>query len=196
MRPACAAAAMHVCILQRPRPGAAATHPIVARLARICHSTERGQHVALPGRCCVHTGASHPDEGSVHVPHWVPMRARPRARESTGLAHTLCAWPRRSPQRRHAHSSPTSRARHRSQGHAPSTVPPLSTEVRAVDASSRGWPASAADPGSAASAGVAAEKKCLKFTQLLPCSRGGRSRRPLRKKKNPPLILPTSNPIH
>ena len=119
--------------------------------------------------CCVYVGAS---ARACAALHWVPARAR----ESTGLAHTLCAWPRRSPQRRHAHSSPTSRARHRSQGHAPSTVPPLSTEVRAVDASSRGVPASAADPASAASVGVAAEKKT---------SQGEGSRRPAEKKKSP-----------
>ena len=53
-----AASAVHVCIQQRPRPGAAVTPrpgstPTRSPLTSICHSTERGQWV-----CCAYARAS------------------------------------------------------------------------------------------------------------------------------------------
>ena len=74
-----AATAVHVCIQQRPRPCDAKTRRhIIATpsgLAHICHHTERGQHVAPPGRvcCCVLCV-----RGCEHAPP-LPLGARVRA---------------------------------------------------------------------------------------------------------------------
>ena len=56
--------------------------------------------------CYVYAGASARECAALR---WVPARAR----ERTPLTHSLSTRPRRSPQRHHAHSSPTSRARRR-----------------------------------------------------------------------------------
>ena len=114
------------------------------------------QHRARAAHCttwqsvlCAH-GCERPAEGSARVPHWVPVRARARARERTPLTHSLSTRPRRSPQRHHAHSSPTSRARRR---RAPRTEHGASARLRGASRRRelQRLAVSAADPASAAS---------------------------------------------
>ena len=48
-----------------------------ARLASICHSMERGQHVAPPGRVCMCTRVQAPSRGQCAcTPRWVPVHGQ------------------------------------------------------------------------------------------------------------------------
>ena len=84
----------------------------------------------------------------MRVTHWVPMRARARARESPP-SPTLSAHDHAEAPSSVTHTARPRAARAVDARHAPSTVLPLGTEVRAVDTSSRGLPVSAAtrEPG-------------------------------------------------
>ena len=95
--------------------------------------------------CCVYAGAS---ARACAALRWVPVSAR-----EPPLTHSLSTRPRRSPQQRHAHSSPTSRARRR---RAPRTEHGASARHRGASrrrelqrlAGQRGHPASPASPAS------------------------------------------------
>ena len=103
----------------------------------------------------------------------VCTRVRARAPPPTGCPRARVRAPPPHPLSQHtatqkppaaSHTARPRAARDVDAHHAPSTVPPLGSEARAVDASSRGSPVSAADPASAASPARPTENKCLKFT--------------------------------
>ena len=147
-----------------PRPGGTSSQrPLAWHTSATTQNEGSTWHHTWQSVLCVH-GRERPAEGSVRVPHWVPMCARARARESNPPPPTLSAHGHAEAPSGVTHTARPRAARAFDARHAPSTVPPLGSEARAVDASSRGSPVSAADPASAASPARPTENKCLKFT--------------------------------
>ena len=158
---------MHVCIQQRPRPGAAATRPI-AKPGWPASATawNEGSMLHRPAECvCVH-GCKHPADGSARVPPaGCPCMARAQPLTNTpqhSLSHTATQKPRSgTPHTQLAHKLcvPSTRAR------TPSTVPLLgsggASQSRELHwlASQRGRLGERGVGGAAA-----AGKKCLKLT--------------------------------
>ena len=133
----------------------------VARLTSICHSTERGQHIAPPGRvCCVHTGASARLRAARACPTGCPC-VRACARVRAPRSPTLSAHSHAEAPSGITHTARPRAARAVDARHAPSTVLPLGSGARAVDASSRGL--RSARPTRRARR-RRRQNKCLKFT--------------------------------